>query len=263
MQEKILRSKNSFFSIWQLRRVEIKMTEMLYLEDSYLKEFDAKIAEIINDKFVILDKTAFYPESGGQLCDMGKLIAGSKEYEVLNVKKDKGKIFHELNSIEGLSINSLVHGRIDWQRRYVLMQMHTAAHILSAIIHQATNALITGNQLGLEQSRIDFNLEHFDREALKEHIKSANEIVKWNLPIKAYFVPFDQLLNDSLCKLAKGLPPGLKEVRIVEIENFDKQADAGTHVKSTSEVGSIKLIRTENKGKDNRRIYFGFGLKNI
>jgi len=239
------------------------MTDALYLTDSYLKEFSAKVVRAEGNK-IILDQTAFYPGSGGQLADNGKLIRGNEEFTVIDVKKEAGsscagsesEIVHFVDK-EGLKENDEVKGAIDWERRYKMMRMHTAAHILSAIVNTQTGALITGNQLGLEKSRIDFNLENFNREEIKNYFQSANDIVKWDLPIMADVVSMDQIVNDKkMFKLAKGLPPGLKDVRIVEIEMFDKQADGGTHVKFTKEVGKIEFIDAENKGADNRRVYF-------
>ena len=232
------------------------MTEALYLNDAYLKEFEATVIKVEGNK-IILNQTAFYPESGGQPCDFGKIIRkmDSKEFLIDTVKKENGEIVHYAS--EGLKEGDEVKGIIDWTRRYKLMRMHTAAHILSAIINLQTNALITGNQLGTEKTRIDFDLATFDREALKEYFIAANDVVKWNLPITSYTIPAEQMLNDKkLCKLAKGIPPGLKEVRIVEIEIFDKQPDGGTHVKATGEVGQMVFLEAENKGADNRRIYF-------
>jgi len=255
------------------------MTNALYLNDSYLKEFSAKIIKAEGNK-IILDQTAFYPEiigsdqatdpkglafqtcsgsasvCGGQLCDFGKLIRNNEEFNITDVRKENDEIVHYTDK-EGLKIGDEVKGIIDWDRRYKMMRMHTAAHILSAIINLQTGALITGNQLGLEKSRIDFNLAAFDREAFKDYFASANDAVKWDLPIMVDVYPVDQIINDKkLCKLAKGLPPNLKEVRIVEIEMFDKQADVGTHVKFTKEVGKIEMLDSENKGADNRCIYF-------
>jgi misacylated tRNA(Ala) deacylase len=234
------------------------MTKALYMDDSYLKEFDAEIMKAEGSK-IILDQTAFYPESGGQLHDEGKLIRleDNREFKVTNVRKESGEIVHYVDCENDLNAKDKVKGIIDWDRRYKLMRMHTAAHVLSAIINFQTQAMITGNQLGLDKSRIDFDLENFDKAQLEEYFRSANEIISWNLPLKVYTVSIDQMANDKkLCKLAKGLPPGLKEIRVVEIESFDKQADGGTHVKSVGEVGKIKLIDTENKGANNRRVYF-------
>jgi misacylated tRNA(Ala) deacylase len=238
-------------------------TKALYLEDSYLKEWESQVIEISGEeekqgKFIILDQTAFYPNSGGQPYDTGKIIriSNNEEFLVSYTGKFDGKISHEVDH-EGLKVGDKVKCILDWDRRFRLMRMHTAAHILSPIINMQTQALITGNQLGLDKSHIDFDLENFDREPFKDYIKSANEIITWNLPLKSYYVSSEQLANDkSLCKLAKGLPPDLKEIRIVEIESFDKQADGGTHVKSTSEVGKIIFLSADNKGAKRRRVYF-------
>jgi len=238
-------------------------TKALYLEDSYLKEWEAQVIEVSGQdekqgRFIVLDQTAFYPNGGGQPYDAGKLIRleDNSEFQVIYTGKFEGKISHEVDK-EGLKKGDKVKCFLDWKRRYKLMRMHTAAHILSPIIHTQTQALITGNQLDIEKSRIDFDLENFNKEAFKDYIKSANEIVSWNLPIKSFYVSQDQLANDkSLCKLAKGLPPDLKEIRIIEIESFDKQADGGTHVAKTSEVGKIIFLDAENKGAKRRRVYF-------
>jgi misacylated tRNA(Ala) deacylase len=235
------------------------MTEVLYLNDSYIKEFDAKVLKNDAGK-IILDKTAFYPESGGQPCDFGKLIKKSdnSEFVVSSVKKEAGEIVHY--TIDGLKQGDEVTGKIDWDRRYKLMKMHTAAHIVSAIINLQTNALITGNQLGLEKSRIDFDLENFDRNALKDYFTAANDAVKWDLPVVIHFTTRDALLNDKkLCKLVKGIPEGINEIRVVEINIFDKSACGGTHVKRTGEIGTIEFLDAENKGASHRRIYFKLG----
>ena len=236
------------------------MTEALYLKDSYLKEFDAKIMKVEGNK-IILNQTAFYPESGGQPCDYGKIIRKSdnSEFHVNNVKKEGGEIVHYIGK-EGLKENDEISGKIDWERRYKLMRMHTAAHILATIIHKLTGALITGNQLNVDKSRVDFDIENFNRDEMPSYFSASNDIAKWDLPIMVDIFPAEQVLNDkNLCKLAKGLPPGLKEIRIVEIEMFDKQACEGTHVKFTKEVGKIEFVDAENKGSNNRRIYFKLG----
>jgi misacylated tRNA(Ala) deacylase len=137
------------------------------------------------------------------------------------------------------------------------MRMHTSAHILSAVFHQEAGALITGNQLNLDKSRIDFSLENFDREKINEYIKKANEVVEQDLPIKVYTMPKAKALTDpTMFKLAKGVPQGIENIRIVEIEGFDRQADGGTHLNSTKEVGKIVFLKAENKGKNNRRVYY-------
>ena len=229
--------------------------DALYLKDSYQKEFTARIINV-EGNFVYLNQTAFYPNSGGQPHDTGSLYKGKEEFNVLFTTKMSGKIAHQVDKT-GLKINDEVKGYINWDRRYKLMRMHTAAHIISEMFHKETNALITGNQLDLEQSRIDFSLENFDKNKIAECIKKSNEIVKNNLPIKVYFLSREKAMKiPQVTKLAMGLPEAIKEVRIVEIQGYDKQADGGTHVKSTKEVGEIKFLKAENKGKDNRRVYF-------
>ena len=231
------------------------MTELIYMTDCFAKEFDAKVTKV-DGKFIVLDKTAFYPQGGGQPTDTGKLIKDGEEYQVVFAKKKGADVSHEVDR-EGLQEGDTVHGVLDWDKRYVLMRMHTAAHILCEIFHKETGALITGNQLNVDKSRIDFNLENFDREKISEYVAKANEIVQKDLPIKIYTLPREEALKiPSVTKLANVLPPAVQELRIVEIVGYDTQADGGTHVKSTKEVGEIEVVSAENKGKNNRRVYF-------
>ena len=226
---------------------------MVYLVDGYLKELDAAVVNV-NGKFVELDKTIFYPESGGQLSDKGKIICNNIEYNIVSVKKVSGNIIHEIDK-EGIDVNDKVHCIIDWDLRYKMMRSHTAAHLLSQIIFLDCNANITGNQLGLEKSRLDFSLSDFDREKIKDYEAKTNEIIMKKLPVKTYFIKREEMTEDLL-KLAKGLSEQIKTIRIVDVEGFDKQACGGCHIANTFEIGPIKIISAENKGKDNRRIYF-------
>jgi len=224
------------------------VTRHLYLEDSYLKEFSSVVLKA-NDGRVVLKESAFYPGGGGQPCDTGVIIDGGKHI-VTNVFKDGGDIVH---AIEGdIAQGEEVKGIIDWERRYILMRMHTAAHLLSAIIHSKTGALITGNQLGVEQSRIDFSLEEFDRDRIQEYCEEANRLIAEGRMVKIYFT--DSLNAPTL--LAKGLPEGIEKIRVVEIESIDTQADGGTHVKNIREIVGIEIKKIENKGKHNRRVYY-------
>lgn len=242
------------------------MTQQLYLQDCYMKEFEAKVVRIdkSNRKLLILDKTAFYPNSGGQLNDTG-IITTSKgeEFNVVNVLKKGGEIVHELDreiDLKEIKEGDVVKGKIDWQRRYKLMRSHTAAHIISEIIHKETGARITGNQISLERIRIDFDLENFDRAKLQDYIKKANEIVEQALQIKTYFLEREEAFkNPDLFSLRDVLPPEVKELRIVDIVGFDIKACGGTHVANTKEVGRFEFIDAENKGKNNRRVYFRIG----
>jgi misacylated tRNA(Ala) deacylase len=136
--------------------------------------------------------------------------------------------------------------------------MHTAAHVLSAVVHKETGALITGNKLDLEKSRIDFDLENFDRDKLAEYCAKANEIAGKGPGVDAKIMKREEALKiPDVVKLAGCLPPNIPELRIVSIGDFDIQADGGTHVKNTKEIGEIFIIDAENKGKNNRRAYFG------
>lgn len=232
------------------------MEEVLYLKDSFLKEFNAVVKESIDGRFIVLDQTAFYPSSGGQPNDTGIIIKGNEQFKVASCKKQDGKIVHEVDR-PGLIVGDKIHGCIDWDRRYKLMRSHTAAHIISEVIHSSTNALITGNQLDLEYSRIDFSLDDYDPKKMEQYIFQANKIVADDLPISVQFMSREDAQKiPQVSKLAMGLPPSLTTVRILSIGTFDIQADGGTHVKSTKEVGKIELIKCENKGKNNRRLYF-------
>ena len=172
------------------------------------------------------------------------------------MKKIGEDISHEVDK-EGLKVGDKLKCILDWERRYRLMRYHTAAHILSAVFHKEANALITGNQKDEGKARIDFDLENFDREKINDYIKKANEILKRNLEVKVYYLPKEEAFKDpNLFKLKNVLPKNLEKLRIVEIGDVDKQADGGTHVKNTKEIGEIEFIKAENKGKSNRRVYF-------
>ena len=233
------------------------MTDALYMEDCYLGEFEATVTSVKDGKFITLDKTAFYPTSGGQPYDTGTIIRKSdnKEFKLLFCGKFEGEISHQVE--EGLNVGDEIIGKIDWDRRYKLMRSHTAAHIISSVLYRDAGALITGNQLETDKSRIDFSLDEFDKDKLAEYVTKANDIVAKNMPLKIYTLPrSDAEKLPEITKLAAGLPQGIENLRIVEIDGYDVQADGGTHVKSTKEVGTITLLKCENKGKNNRRMYF-------
>ncbi|MDD5331863.1 MAG: alanyl-tRNA editing protein [Candidatus Nanoarchaeia archaeon] len=227
-----------------------------YLIDSYRHEFETKIKSA-DSKNVILEQTYFYPNSGGQLNDLGTIEAEDREtYNVVFVCKKDGNISHEVDK-EGLKEGTKIKCRIDWKRRHLLMRYHTASHILSQFLFKETGALITGNQLDLDKSRIDFSLENFDRDLMMSFESKVNEFLSKNTEVKTYFLPREKAMElPTISKLAKGLSEDIKEIRIVEIKNFDMTACGGTHVKNTSEIGKIKITKLDNKGGDRRRIYF-------
>ena len=228
----------------------------LYMDDSYLKKFNARVVSVSDGKFVVLDKTAFYPNSGGQLHDTGVIVRGADEFLVVFVGRFSGKISHEV-SCEGLNVGDEVECAVDWERRYQMMRAHTAAHLISGVIHEKTGAQITGNQLGCEKSRIDFNVEGFDKGLMESYEGMVNEVVSRALPVTIKTLARDEAFRiPSISKLKMQLPESIKELRIVDIEGFDMQACGGTHVRNTSEIGKVRLVKTENKGKDSKRLYF-------
>jgi len=241
------------------------MTEAFYFLDCYLKEFEATVEKVNDNKFVVMDRTAFYPESGGQPSDTGKLIRKSDgvEFQILYAGKFNGDISHEVaspieNVYTSLKAGDKVKGVIDWDRRYMHMRMHTATHVIANVIEKEAGAQITGNQLGLDQSRVDFSLEAFDRDKFAEYEKIANDLIAWSNPVNFYLVSRKEAEErlSRLTTLAKGFSDEIKEIRMVEIEGVTIEACGGTHVKNTNEIKGIKITKLQNKGKSNRRMHF-------
>jgi Ser-tRNA(Ala) deacylase AlaX len=232
------------------------VTDALYLEDSYLKECDADVVSVKDGKYVILNKTIFYPKGGGQPWDTGKLVRETDVYNVAYVGKFSGDISHEV-ARTGLKKGDEVRCILNWDRRYKLMRSHTAAHVFASLLCKGTGALITGNQLGEDKVRFDFSLEEYDPEILARFVDETNRLLAEGASVRSYWLPKEEALRiPGVIKMAAALPPDIPRLRIVEIEDVDKQADGGTHVRNLSEVGQIKLLKTENKGKNNRRVYF-------
>lgn len=234
------------------------MTGDLFLSDSYLKETSATVTEVIDDRFIVLDQTVFYPQGGGQPGDTGTLSRGTDRFTVQNTTKRDGRILHEVDRA-GLTVGDTVAAAINWERRYKLMRHHTAAHLLSAVVHDHAGALISGNQIGEDKLRIDFTLEQYDPQQLQHYIDTANQLIQKNLDVHVRVLPREEALQlPGMVKLAGALPPNLPNLRIVSIgageDMIDEQADGGTHVRSTKEIGALKLEKAENKGKNNRRI---------
>ncbi len=230
----------------------------LYMRNNYLKEFEAVVESVKDDKYVILSQTAFYPKGGGVACDTGKLIrlSDNTEFPVVFVGKFDGIISHEV-SAHGLQAGDKVKGIIDWDRRYKLMRYHTSAHLVSGIFNKENGALITGNDLNVEQGRIDLSLESFDRELVAKQFEKANELIKQGMPVKVYFMTKEEAMQKpEFFKLAKGMPDVKGDIRIVDIGGYDIQADGGPHVNDLKEVKGVEFLRAENKGKNNKRIYY-------
>ena len=224
----------------------------IYIEDSYIKSFDTLVSAVEGDG-VNLEATAFYPLSGGQPSDLGSLFRDREEFKVLRVEFP-GPL-HILDK-PGLAVGDKVSGRIDWERRYRFMRSHTACHILSSIIFNATGAKITGNQIDSAKSRVDFSLETFDKSRIATYVDEANRIISEDHAVKTSLLPrAEAMAIPDLVRLAMDVPDR-EQIRVVEVEGVDKQACGGTHVRNTGEIRGIKLVKAENKGKSNRRVYF-------
>jgi len=232
------------------------MTEALYMNDSYLKKWDAKIISVKDGKYIILDKTAFYPKGGGQPWDEGYITRSGEQFKVVYVGKFSGEISHEVDK-SGLKEGDVVSCELDWERRYTYMRYHTASHLISNILYRRANAKITGNQIEMDKTRMDFSMVDYSPDRLKQFVNEANEVLKKNLPVSVDYMSREEVLNKpELARLAMGLPGDIKEFRIVKIGDIDEQVDGGTHVKNLKEIGEIEVTKTVNKGKNNRRMYF-------
>ena len=220
-----------------------------------MKNFQAKILEII-DNNIILNKTTFYPRGGGQLGDIGILKQADKEFTVLDTIKKEGKILHVLDDIS-LNKEIEVYGEINWETRYMNMRHHSAIHVLCGVMYRDFKALVTGGQINLDKARVDFDVEGINSENKGEIEEGVNKIIQQDIKIKAKNISREEALNiPDLVRTKPGmeLVNKLKIIRIIEIENFDVQADGGTHVNSTKEIGKIEISKIENKGKHNKRI---------
>jgi Ser-tRNA(Ala) deacylase AlaX len=227
------------------------MTELLYLKDCYLREFDARVVRA-EGAAVVLDRTAFYPEGGGQPSDEGTL----NSVRVLKAEKKDGSVVHTL---EKPLAAGAVHGVLDWERRYAHMRMHTAQHLLSAIFLDKWDATTSGNQLYADESRIDFTLADITPAMMGEAKKEFDAAVDAALQVRIQFTSRDDVLRTIDAKrrfLFERLPP-IDNVRVIEIEGRDRCPCGGTHVANTREVGHITIRpKTENKGKGRTRISF-------
>jgi misacylated tRNA(Ala) deacylase len=233
------------------------MARALYMDNAYLKNWNAKVVSVTDDKHVVLDKTAFYPKGGGQPWDEGFILAkNGDKFRVVYVGKFSGEISHEVDK-SGLEEGDEVSCELDWNRRYTFMRFHTASHLISNILYNRANAKITGNQIEMDKTRMDFSMLDYSPEKLREFVDEANKIIDQDLPITITYMSKDEVLGKpELARLAVGLPKNIKEFRIVKIGDIDIQVDGGTHVNYLKEIGQIEVTKTVNKGKNNRRMYF-------
>jgi misacylated tRNA(Ala) deacylase len=235
------------------------MTELLYQMNSYLKEFDAVITDVmLAERAIILDCTAFYPGGGGQPCDFGVLAVEGQTYPVEKVKKQGNDVLHFLGGDQSLPPpGAAAHGTLDWARRYELMRTHTAMHILCGTVFRDYGALVTGGEMEPRRGRLDFEFETMRGELVREIEASINRETAQGREIRIQILPREEAFQipDLIRTKINLLPEGISHVRTVEIAGLDLQADGGTHVHNTSEVGPIRIADYKSKGAINKRIY--------
>lgn len=230
------------------------MTEALYHTDAYLKEFTATVTGHDDDQNgVLLDRSAFYPGGGGQPNDTGKLVADGKTYPVTKVKRGN------VHVIEGdlPPVGTQVTGIVDWDRRYQLMRTHTAMHILCGVVWRDYGAQVTGGNMEPLKGRMDFEFERLEKDLVGEIEATINAEMSKDYDVKVNILPREEAFQipDLIRTKINLLPEGIPEVRTVEIVGLDLQADGGTHVNNTSEVGTIRITDYKSKGGNNKRLY--------
>lgn len=238
------------------------MTTLLYQTDAYLKEFTAKVTAVDAEaKSITLDQTAFYPGGGGQLPDAGELVAGDTTYKVSQAKKVGGDVLHIINGDALPAVGTEVKGILDWERRYKAMRTHTAMHILCGVIWQEFQISVTGGNMDLLEGRMDFEFDNLSRETIAEIEAAINAEIKNARAVQVNILPREEAFQipDLIRTKINLLPEGIQEVRTVEIVGLDLQADGGTHVNNTSEVGKIAITKYKSKGGANKRLYIEIG----
>jgi misacylated tRNA(Ala) deacylase len=227
----------------------------LYAEDAYLREFDAEVVAA-QENAVALSATAFFPGGGGQPPDAGTLGFDGVTAQVVGLRRDEhGTIWHELDR-PAPAAGTAVHGALDWERRHLLMRTHTALHLLNGVIWLDHGARVTGANMTPGEGRLDFELEAMSQELGRQVEQRVNEQVDRDLPVRVLWLPRAEADRDpALIRLKANLiPRSIDPLRVIDIVGLDRQADGGTHVASTAEVGHIRVVRTESKGRANKRI---------
>jgi misacylated tRNA(Ala) deacylase len=234
------------------------MTELLYQTDSYLSVFEAKITGVDEENHgLILDRTAFYPGGGGQPHDLGTLTVDGVVYPLKRAKKIGPNLVHLVEGDDLPAVGQAVVGQLDWDRRYQLMRTHTAMHILCGVIWRDYGASVTGGNMEPLKGRMDFEFETMRQELVKEIEEKINAEVNNAHDVRVAILPREEAFQipDLIRTKINLLPEGITEVRTVEIVGLDLQADGGTHVHNTSEVGRLSVVDYKSKGKINKRIY--------
>ena len=230
------------------------MTELLYQMDSYLREFEAVVTEVVGDG-VVLDQSGFYPGGGGQPNDVGRLLFDGGEWDVVKVGRKDGRVVHRLDR-DPPPVGARLKGVLDWERRYALMRTHTAMHVLCGVIWRDYEASVTGGKMELLRGRMDFEFERMQRELVSEIEEKINVEVAAARPVSTRILEREEAFRipDLIRTKINLLPPQIAQVRVVEIEGLDLQADGGTHVANTSKVGALRIVDYKSKGRINKRL---------
>jgi alanyl-tRNA synthetase len=252
----------------KLPEVDTKKTELLFYKYPKMKEFEAKILKVVDD-YVILDKTAFYPEGGGQKADTGYIIKGDKKFRVIDVQKENDIVYHKIENLDNeLKEGDTVKGVIDWDRRLSLMRHHTATHIINAAAQKVLGKHVwqAGSDVDVDKARLDItHYKRISREELKEIERVANEIVLNNYNVKSVFMDRNEAEEKFGFRIYQGgvVPGNILRIVIIEDENgniVDVEACGGTHCQNTGEVGFIKIIKTERVQDGVERLIYSSGL---
>ena len=239
------------------------MTEQIYSTDAYAREMDATVVDVDEGRgAVLLDRTVFYPGGGGQPADRGALWVGDDRLAVEKVAADSRGVWHAVAGGDGTamrlpSVGIQVRGELDWDRRLRLMRTHTAMHALCGVVWDRFQSPVTGGNMEPGEGRLDFEITDWDRERDLEPIEQElNRQLAARRPVEVSFLPREEADRDpSLIRTKVSLlPSALREVRVVDIVGLDRQADGGTHVAETGEVGSVHVVKVDNKGRGFRRI---------
>jgi misacylated tRNA(Ala) deacylase len=233
------------------------VTGELFLEDAYLKEFESSVLGL-SGREVILARTAFYPGGGGQPADKGTLGVGPVNAAVVDARREGDNVVHVLDKVIPDTVREL-KGELDWERRFAHMRYHTALHALSGVIWRSFGAKVTGGQMRADRARMDFSFPgEWTVDVVGEIERLVNEALVEGRPVKVYELPREEALeNPDLIRTQVNLvPERVKMVRIVEIEGIDTQADGGTHVANTEEVGEVEITGHKSKGRQNKRVEF-------
>jgi misacylated tRNA(Ala) deacylase len=230
------------------------MTEQLYHHDAYLKQFDASVEQVLDGGFV-LDRSAFFPGGGGQPADEGTFQQGDNIWRITKIKRVGDAIVHYLDGEINPELGP-VHGVLDWDRRLKLMRTHTAMHILCGVIWRDYSASVTGGNMQPLRARMDFEFESMHRDLVTEIEEKINYEASVERAVTSRTLEREEAfaIPDLIRTKINLLPKGISEVRIVEIDGLDLQADGGTHVSNTREVGPIKIVDYKSKGKINKRL---------